>query len=90
MKNFRQILYVVLFSMLALLFFPMMVKAGPYHTNSYTLAATTPSPDSGDGATRNEKEIYIDEKPDKGDLIADAVGILFYTAIVLSYMYYFQ
>ena len=36
------------------------------------------------------KEIYIDEKPDKGDLIADAVGILFYTAIVLSYMYYFQ
>ena len=36
------------------------------------------------------KEIYIDEKPDKGDLIADAVGILFYTAVVLSYMYYFQ
>ncbi len=64
MKNFRQILYVVLFSMLALLFFPMMVKAGPYHTGNYTLAATTPSPDSGDGATRNEKEIYIDAKSD--------------------------
>lgn len=34
------------------------------------------------------KEIYIDEKPDKGDLIADAVGILFYTIVVLLAIYF--
>jgi len=34
------------------------------------------------------KEIYIDEKPDKGDLIADAVGILFYTIVVLLVIYF--